>query len=230
MEIVTQRPRVKLVQSFLNEVDEEGSFVYLNRLGSDLERADISTFGLSERLGGTSYAPHGAAMAYCRELIDFFPRMPPEVIFEDNIVNLRAELLGDAVLISEPLVNHTNHDGQITRVSCGASPADREKSRQRRLVSDVASTRQNIEDIRLAFECDKISQSVARPLIELFCERYAYFRLRLKMLTDCWPRSLFSLTLMLVRYGANKHSLFSRDEFLKAFLPYTLYRILKMNR
>jgi len=231
MEIVRQSPRIKLVQSFLNEVDEHGNFIRINALGYDeLPANSICFFGLKERSANKSYAPHGAAMAYSRELIDIFPQLPRDVIFEDNILNLRAELLGNAALIAEPLVSHTNHDGQIT-CSCskvGVSQKIQEKRRTLRLNSDISSSKTNISDIILAFQNDHMDLPTYKALLLVFEKRANYFELRRKAILGLWPFKLLDL-MKLIRHG-NTIARVSRNELIRSALPYSVYVLLQKIR
>jgi len=229
MQVASQSPNIKLVQSILNEVDVNGNSTGLNKLGCGESDNSVSLFGLNERLNETSYAPHGAAMAYSRELVEFFQGMLSDVIFEDNIVNLRAELIGNAALIAEPLVNHTNHNGQITRVTSGVSSKVQEERRARRLNSDISSTKQNISDIKLASQHNRITLETYRALMSMFENRCDYFETKRKSVISSWPLKLIYLYLA---WFLTKKTMapFNRDDFMRALLPYPVYRLLRKYR
>ena len=137
MRAIAERPRTILVQSWLEEVDASRRHLKINTLDTGLTLGDRATYGLSQRCAGRTWAPHGAAMAYSRRLIEAFGPLPEEVIFEDNVVNVRAELLGEVLLLAEPLVQHRNHGNQISRLEGDWEVCSRRLAA--RLRSDTAS-------------------------------------------------------------------------------------------
>jgi len=114
-------------------------------------------------------------MAYKREIIDFFAKLPADVIFEDNILNLRAELLGNAAVLTAPLVNHTNHEGQITRHNVRVPLSILEQRRKLRSESNISSSLENIKDIKAAFQHGRIKLPMYQALLALFEEKSPLF-------------------------------------------------------
>jgi hypothetical protein len=137
-------------------------------------------------------------------------------------------LLGSAVLLAEPLVNHTNHDGQVTRVNAKVSHVIRESRRSRRLNSDISSTAQNISDINLALQHKRITKSMHQALLQMFEKRFAYFKMRRNAVMGYWPYKLIHLP-KLLRVG-NSVAQINNDELVRAAMPYPVYRFLRKIR
>lgn len=221
-EAVKKNPSVKLIQSFLNEIDERGCLLEVNHLGTK-NTSEAKHFGLIERINGFTYAPHGAAMAYSREIFDIFGPMPSGVIFEDNIVNLRAELIDRAMVLPTPLVNHRNHLGQITRINPKSDPGAQHKSIKRRLDSDVLSSAQNIMDLKTARDKGlKLPYTETKDYLE---DRLKYFERKRKALLWPWPMRL--LYFFRIIWRRDQVARFSRSDMFYSLLPRLIYRLAK---
>lgn len=149
--VVKQNPEIKLVQSWLNEVDDKGHLLYVNSLGDSFQRTneEIKKRNILNRLNGESLIYHGAAMAYSRDLVNSFPPLPHGVIHEDKILDIRAELIGDVAWIGEPLVDHCNHSGQVTDYTSRNILVDVAWLRSKgQLWSDIVTNEQNIIDLK----------------------------------------------------------------------------------
>ena len=223
MELIADNPKAMLVQTWLNEVDEKKQLLYVN----DLERHAIgSTFektSIADRLNNITFSGHGAAMAYSNTLISFFGALPSDIIFEDNILSLRAELLGELLILKDPLVNHTNHDGQVTRVVANVSPEQSEKRRNLRLVSDINSTMQNYLDIQAV--CKNQETEKLSSLLRIYSQRLKYFKLKLNAITGRYPGRLIFLIALFCK--GNKFAPLAKDDFIRGLLPLHLYRIVR---
>jgi glycosyltransferase involved in cell wall biosynthesis len=221
MDAIRINKNVKLVQSWLNEVDENNNLLTINELGVKAVDADPIFFSIQERLVGASYAPHGAAMAYAREIFSAFDPIPEDVIFEDNIINFRAELLGVAMVLPVSLVNHKNHLGQITRNHGSIPSRIREIRRVRRLVSDISTSRQNLQDLGRVFNFSKEDK---KALERLCMKEFAEARLRKSAIIGLWPFKLLSLCRLFLM---NSMRALSNDDLMRAILPYFVYRSAK---
>lgn len=222
MMTVARNARIKLVQSWLEEVGHLGNHISTNTLHTSCGAGELRRYGLRDRIEGKSYTPHGAAMAYSRELIDKFPPLPERVIFEDNILNLRAELLGDAAVLAIPLVKHRNHDGQITQSNI-VTPSGKQKERLlARLESDIFSTEQNILDSTL-LEPDSDDQ-LRDKLPPLLRRRLRYFRTKKAALLLPWPVRLCYLAAIVTVEDVVP---LSRNDFWYSLLPNCIYSWLK---
>lgn len=219
VEAIQSHPHAKLVQSWLNEVDASGRLLEVNRLGVEATRA----FTARDRLVHLAYAAHGAAMAYSRELVDFFGPLPPAVIFEDNIVNVRAELLGELLVLAMPLVNHRNHDGQVTRIHSGSSREAQRRKIERAVVSDFESISQNAADVERAR--DRLPAEVYRGMVAYYRKRVWYYRLKVGCLVKPWPVRLLYLARIIGR--SRQLGPFRRDDLARSLLPEPLYYRLK---
>lgn len=225
MAVVSADSNLRLVQSWLEEVDADGYQLEINRLGSDCKEGDLRLYGLGERIKGISYAPHGAAMAYSRELVDKFSSLPKGVIFEDNIVNLRAELIGVAGVLAMPLVKHRNHANQITNTT---ESNGEEKIRERircRLDSDVMGTQQNLADIALAR--NELEEKQYRDIENCYRKRLRYFVRKRRALVYMWPVRLLYLVYL---FTCQNVAPLSRDDVLRSAIPRPVYALLKKLR
>ena len=219
------RPDIKLFQSWLFETDARLKVQAITKNQYLLGHPDdgLYLFDMASRLRNQSFAPHGAAMAYSRAIHDVFGPMDDGIIFEDNIVNVRAEALGLSAVLPVPLVLHRNHPGQITQSSSGQDIQVQDARRLRRLDSDIKSTRQNLQDIN---RTDVRSTGLPLGTMTAFFEkRLAYFIDKKKALTYPWPQRLVCLV-SLLKYGSSIAPL-SRDDVYRSLLPVPLYRFLK---
>ena len=219
------RPDIKLFQSWLFETDARLKVQTITRNQYLLARSEdgLYLFDMASRLRNESFWPHGAAMAYSRAIHDVFGPMDDGIIFEDNVVNVRAEALGLSAVIPVPLVCHRNHAGQITQSSSGQDIQAQNARRLRRLDSDIKSTRQNLQDINRTDV-----RGIGLPLgtiTAFFDRRLSYFMLKKKALTYPWPQRLVFL-IALFRFGSSIAPL-SRDDIYRSLLPVPLYRFLK---
>jgi len=217
-------PNIKLIQSWLNEVDENDNLLEINRLGVDADGRGGVLFSIQDRLAGKAYAPHGAAMAYSREVFDLFDPLPGNVIFEDNIVNVRAELLGVAMVLPIALVNHKNHSGQITR-NYGRIPGRiREIRRTRRLTSDINSSQQNLDDV---MQTTDLEQDLRQLLEKIYKENISKVRQKKIAVIGLWPFKLIPLCILIYK---NSRRIISNDDLMRAVMPYFFYRIARKIR
>lgn len=225
MEAVVARPEIKLVQSWIDEVDAEGNWIEVNRLGCDCNPGELKIYGLKERIAGTSYHAHGAAMAYSREVVDRFSPLPQGMIFEDNVVNLRAELLGSAAILALPLVKHRNHEGQITQSTMGQPPTRQMERLRARLESDIRSTEQNLRDVELLGS--RIPQQIKEQMLLSLDRRLRYFHDKRNCILLPWPSRLRYLPAAIINRNVAPLSL---DDLFHSLLPTVIYRWIKRIR
>jgi glycosyltransferase involved in cell wall biosynthesis len=219
--VVAQNPKAKLVQSWLNEIDEAGNFLSLNKLNDNHTQADESLrkTTLHDRCSDKVLAYHGAAMAYAKDVVSSFPELYNSVIFEDNIVNVRAELLGDVFHVRTPLVSHRNHSGQLTRDSAEIARDILEARKKKAITSNVESLKQNIEDLSLAYNRKFVEKEVFDILISDFKRKLSNAMDQQRALYGIWPFTVYYL-LRLKQSGAR----INKDTFLRAIFPKWAYR------
>ncbi|MCK9506405.1 MAG: glycosyltransferase [Porticoccaceae bacterium] len=225
MQVASANKAVKLVQSWVQEIDAEGHPLDVNGLGCDCAPGALRLYGLEDRIRGATYHPHGAAMAYSRDLVDRFSPLPEGVIFEDNIVNLRAELLGSAAVLARPLVKHRNHPGQVTRI---AGIANEKKARQRiklRLTSDIISSQQCLTDISASSE--NLPSNQYNDIANCYRRRLAYFSKKRKALIFIWPLRLIYLIHIL---AMKRVAPLSTDDFIYSLVPRPLHGLMQRLR
>ena len=216
-------PAIKLIQALLNEVDQDGNFISTNMLGIDRYGVLYDVY-LPNRFQEQPFNQHGAAMSYHRDVIDLFGPLPNDVIFEDNIVNIRAELIGGCGVLTVPLVQHRNHSGQITKDSSDLPHATVARRAKKRLYSDVVSSSQNIADYKKIYMGTNISPNVGNYAKILFFRR-DFFLLRYYAATKRWPLRLFYFVqLMMYRHWACK---ITRREIFHMIMPSFVWTIRK---
>lgn len=223
MRLALQNYEIKLIQSWLIEVDLSLKPIVINKLcltdGVDSRARNTHFFRLRDRVQGRTYAAHGAAMAYSREIVDQFGPMKPGIVFEDNVVNIRAELLGIASVFPEALVMHRNHAGQITRMTPTIDMKGLEASRSRRLKSDMLSISQNLLDYQSI--STQHHQKDLNKYKEWFLERVSCYSLKCKALSLSWPLRLYYYLKLILLYKQKVQ--FSRDDFYRCLMPNFLY-------
>ena len=167
-----------LVYSNLLEINEDGSERCESDFGNEIPDGKLRWDYLT-RLSGKHVPVHGAGFAYPRQLFNNFGPLWDGVVFEDNVLNLRAEVSGGVLLCPEPLVHHRNHDGQITNLYSRQAMLDADKRRRVLQWSNVMTRRQNINDAHIAcekglIEADKLQHMLMILKKELFAEERAY--------------------------------------------------------
>ena len=228
MALAMQNSEIKLIQSWLMEVDSTLNLLYINKLSSkDDGKGDESStaylFGLSDRVQGHTYAAHGAAMAYSREIVDEFGPMNPGIIFEDNVVNIRAELLGTVAVLPEALVMHRNHAGQITRMVPDFDKERLETSRSMKMMSDILSTSQNLDDYE-GFSNRRCHRDL-NSYKKWFLERKKYYFIKSQAILTPWPLRLYYYFKLVFLNGGRIQ--LSRDDVIRCVMPNILYYALK---
>lgn len=215
--VVGQNNKIKLVQCWLNEVDEHGDFIDINRLHVEGTEMECVSFSIHDRLKGQYYFQHGAGMAYSRDLIDVFGPLPRGVIFEDNIINIRAELVGLAAVLTVPLVNHRNHAGQITQAAKSIPVVIQEQRRKMRLLSAIDTRRQNLIDVE---EVMALPESLKIELIHMFQREWEREKLICDAIIGDWPSRLIALIRVMRQFPDQT---FRKDDLVRALIPYWVY-------
>src|SRR5262249_30790379 len=85
----------------------------------------------------------GASMAFRRELLDAFPPLVGRV--EDNMLTLRATLLGEGYGLDEPLLRYRQHDNNLNNWVYSRD-GDREQAFRRRYERTIAVFREIADD------------------------------------------------------------------------------------
>lgn len=222
--VVKQNNNIKLVQCWLNEVDVHGNFIGINKLHVENTEVDCVFFSIHDRIKGKYYFQHGAGMAYSRDLIDVFGPLPRGVIFEDNIINIRAELLGLAAVLTVPLINHRNHSGQITQTAKSISAVIREQRRKIRLLSAIDTRRQNLIDVEKVV---KLPKSLKIELIHMFQREWEREKLIYDAIIGGWPSRLMALIRVMRKFPDQT---FRKDDLIRALFPYWVYAGIKAVR
>lgn len=227
MNLVKHNPDVKLVQSWLNEVDDKGRLLYINSLGDS--KTEIKK-NFINRLNGEGLTYHGAAIAYSRDIIDSFPPLPPKMLLEDNIVNIRAELIGNVVWIRDTLVNHTNHVGQITNHSTKHIPLKISRRRSSALIwSDIVTLNQNIQEIQQKIIGSNLDIAKVQNYLTKINGQRDLLNYKYKMIYGVWLIRVFLFLWILMKGKVRDFSLKKRD-YAYILFPNWSYLLLKKIR
>lgn len=159
-----------LVYSNLLEMNEDGTDRALLDFRHELP-AGRQRWDYRDRLAGCRLPVHGAGFAYPRRTFTDFGPFREGIVFEDNVLNWRAELTGGVLLCPEPLVRHRNHSGQITNLHSRQALRDADNRRRRLHWSDVVTRRQNLADARIALERGWIDAAAHREAEKILSER-----------------------------------------------------------
>lgn len=158
--------RAGLIYSNLAEMGEDGSnrtvVDFTGELPDGRRRWDYR-----QRLAGRHVPVHGAGFAYPRRTFDDFGPLLKGIVFEDNVLNWRAELTGGVLLCPEPLVRHRNHAGQITNLYSRQALLDADRRRRQLQWSNVVTRRQNLVDAQIGFERGWIDGTAYRDATDL---------------------------------------------------------------
>ena len=148
----THVPIAALVYSNLTEVDREGCLLHRCdfrkvHLSTSEEESAVVSWTLREHIDGRSLPVHGASFAYKREVFDSCGPLCPGVIFEDNVFNVRAEVMGGVALCPEALVYHRTHDEQVTNMYSNGDIGKNLDRRRQIKWNEGLTLRQNRKDI-----------------------------------------------------------------------------------
>lgn len=162
--------RAGLVYSNLVETREDGTDWYTSDFRKEVPGSDLR-WDYNLRLHGRCPPVHGATFAYPRRIHDDFGPLWKGIVFEDHVLNWRAELSGGILLCPEPLVRHRNHEGQITNVHSAESLLDADNRRRALRWSNVVTRRQNLADARIAFEHGRLDAETYRDAERILTQR-----------------------------------------------------------
>lgn len=156
-----------LLYSNLLEVREDGSAWYARDFRKEVPGGCVEkvlTWTYRERLTGKVPRVHGAAFAYPKSTFEDFGPLHPDIVFEDAVLNRRAELRGGVLLCPDFLVRHRNHSKQLTNVYSTEALLSADSRRRELKWSDVVILRQNLSELESAIRRGFISESDAAPI------------------------------------------------------------------
>jgi glycosyltransferase involved in cell wall biosynthesis len=213
-------PGLLLIQSYLREVDADGNEMYINTLNDNkkITNGNIVKWSAKDKIIANDIPDtHGASFAYSRKLLDLFDQQISEkIIFEDNVIDWRAEMLSGIGMIRKPLVNHRNHPGQATRSAKNELAAKR--SFIKKIVeSDLEATRQNIVDLKKMHQQSYVADDEYYMYLKTLEETQSLEEMKSRILNSRWPLRVYGLLVYLL-YHKNKYG-FSKNEISILLLP-----------
>ncbi len=227
MEYVDKNPNTQLITSYAKLIDQTGRAVGIEYMADRLDylpASDSYSWNLDDRINNQAPLPHGATLAYSRALIDYFPPLPINCIYEDNIIGFRGELLGSCCLIRLPLICYRSHSEQITKFG----PGDiREKDIKRKKLNGdgMVTVKQNIEDLKYTATLNSDPEKYAR--VDKWLRLKLVYFTRLKQSLDyVWPFRLLPFALVIFS-SRHQFTFVSKDMMARILLPSGLYFFLK---
>lgn len=220
VEFVRRYPNIKLFQSYLLEVDTVGNEVYMNTLNIEPSITRSEAY-IPNQFAESPFNQQGAAMAYSRDVFERFGKLPSNVIFEDNIVLVRAALLGGCGAILMPLVRHRNHDGQITNSYASVDADIIIKRIKKRTQSDLLSAKDNLKNIYII---DSESTIVSKEYIKYHEKKLNDAETYYKAINFIWPYRLWYF----IKYVSinTKNEINKRDKLLSLLPNYLFMAVL----
>jgi glycosyltransferase involved in cell wall biosynthesis len=220
IDCVSADPDLLLIESYLREVDSDGNEMYINTLNDKNKSQDRSIIKWSalDKINDNDVPDtHGASFAYSRRLLEMFDlNISEKIIFEDNVIDWRAEMLSGIGLIRIPLVNHRNHSGQATR-SSGNDRAAKRSFIKKIVESDLEATKQNIVDLKKMHQQLIIKDNEYRIYLRSLEETRFLEDKKSRILNSRWPLRMLRLLVYLVYY-LNKYG-FTKEEIYILMLP-----------
>ncbi len=139
-------PAVQLVGSAVDDIDRDGRLIAARVRGLP-ERVDQRWFLHRGKLATVL----GASMALRRELLTTLPPLVGKV--EDNMLSLRAALLGDCACVAEPLLGYRRHDSNLgdwvfDRRTGGRTGYEQRQRRVAAMYREIADDQQRCAEAR----------------------------------------------------------------------------------
>jgi glycosyltransferase involved in cell wall biosynthesis len=161
----SQAKKTGLVFSNLIEINEEGSFLYKRDFRKEVPGGCASehlSWNYRERLAQKCPPIHGSSFGYPRRIFDDFGPHWDDIVFEDAILNWRAEMREKVSLCPEYLVRHRSHAKQITNIYSDYALKNADTRRRDLQQSILQVHRQKLADTKFALEKGWISDEVYR--------------------------------------------------------------------
>lgn len=194
----TNAPCAALVYSNLLEVDCSGNplntldFRKLNPRGPSNTRGVVA-WTLADHIDDRSLPLTGASFAYRRAVFDSCGPLWPGVIFEDNVFNVRAEVMGGVALCPEALVYHRRHDEQVTNIY-GSGDIGKNLNRRRQVKWNEGQTlRENRADMGIFFSQGLIAPDLYRRAQSWWDKRIKKAEVEYDLEFGVWPGRVLSL-------------------------------------
>lgn len=226
MSEVEIEPKLKLLTTYAENIDSNGNRLGIDYVG-DLEKSPLrhstKQWDIRERIKNTAPLTHGATFAYSREIIDLFPRLPSECIYEDNIIGFRAEILGKCALIRIPLIQYRLHENQKTQTTEGNARLNDVK-RVRNLSDGVVTVMQNIKDFQFVKK-NRLKNVEVHQIEKWLDNKLTYFSNIKKSLCYIWPIRIIPFVSLIL--SKQKYVPLTLDLTLRVMLPVRLYFLLK---
>lgn len=139
LELFARHPEAYAVGSAYDEVDAAGGLLRscTRMLPETMDQQRFLSHGKFSTL-------HGATMAIRRDVLTRFPPLQGKV--EDNMLSLRAALLGTCANVREPLIAYRIHDNNLTKWVFSASTGDADAAFRRRYRRTIDLYREVADD------------------------------------------------------------------------------------
>ena len=211
-----------LIYTNITEVKEDGTLWYARDFRKEVPGGcpdALLCWNYHERLSGKFPPVHGAAFAYPKSTFDDLGPLWAGIVFEDDVLNRRAEIRGGILLCNRFLVRHRNHTHQITNTYSKHALVNAVPRRRMLDFSRARSAQQNSIELEMAIErgwVDPLAREKLRSLITLESKKYC---LKFEVL---WGSYCQRITLLIKNWNYLKHQL-RLTECLFIVFPRQLY-------
>lgn len=218
----SQTNKTGLVFSNIIEINENGALLYKRDFRqdvSDLCPQNQLSWNYRERLSQKAPDVHGSSFGYPRRTFDDFGPIWDDIVFEDAILNWRAEMREQVALCPEYLVRHRNHAGQITNTYSKNALKNANTIRRMLKWSTVQLNRQKLSDTKLALAKGWITEDVYKMAEHYLSEKLKREELDFSLYWSSLPKRWRILL-------NNWHNLIKEkriSEILFAMLPRPVY-------
>lgn len=196
--VIGQHPDINMVSSALIVMDENGDRTHESCVFQDKGEtppANIVITGLTELVESKSPYVHGATLAYSKKLIQAFPPMPSDAVYEDGIFRIRSALLGSKAHINRPLVFYRNHPLQTTIITSRIT-LDLYNKYKKLAVGGYVTSRQALDEFNYFSSKDFL---IYERLSSYLKSEFDYKKFRYRLIVWKWPFRLGYFLCMLIK-------------------------------
>lgn len=195
--VIGEYPHVNMISSeIINFGKSHGKEPGILERESSINRRSARTLlvDIEGWMSGESPISHGATLAYSKKLIEKFPRMPKDAVYEDTIYSFRSALLGSRAHIEMPLVMYRIHEDQTTNLYSEMSGAAQKRMRLAKGIYIACLLR--VQDYKeLAVNFDKCLDEELRRILEKDVKNEY---IKYIMYSKCWPIRIIIFTMALI--------------------------------
>jgi len=185
------------------------------------------TWSIADKIKNQGLEGHGATLAYSKTLINNFPPIPENCVYEDAVLTFRAEIIGRCAMINKPLVKYRCHDSQATNTMT-ADIALNESKKLRNLTGANIVADQHKVDLIVASSNDIVVYEDKVEINRWVQKKIIFFRNLRRAYVWVWPIRI--IPLMLAVLSNSSHKIIRKDDLFRSILPFLIYAMIKRIR